>query len=39
VRANVTMRWGSNVIGRAKCSQVTYSQVRTDARRWGLRWS
>jgi kynurenine 3-monooxygenase len=39
VRANVTMRWGSNVIGRAKSSQVTYSQVRADARRWGPLWS
>jgi kynurenine 3-monooxygenase len=39
VRANVTMRWGSNVIDRAKSSQVTYSRVRADARRWGPLWS
>ena len=38
VRANLTMRWGINVIGQAKSSVVPYSQVRADAQRFGPLW-
>jgi kynurenine 3-monooxygenase len=38
LRANLTMRWGHNVIGQAKSSHVPYSQVRAEARRWGPLW-
>ncbi|MGY1636909.1 FAD-dependent oxidoreductase [Geodermatophilus sp. SYSU D00742] len=38
VRANVTMRWGANVIGRAKIAEVPWSRVRAEARRWGPLW-
>jgi 2-polyprenyl-6-methoxyphenol hydroxylase-like FAD-dependent oxidoreductase len=38
LRANVTMRAGRNVIGRAKSSQVPWSQVQAEARRWGPLW-
>jgi kynurenine 3-monooxygenase len=37
-RANVTMRWGRNVIGQAKSSHVPYSRVAADARRFGPLW-
>ena len=38
LRANLTMRAGVNVVGRAKSSTVPYSQVRAEARRWGPLW-
>ena len=38
LRANVTMRLGCNVIGQAKSSQVPYSQVQAQARRYGPLW-
>jgi 2-polyprenyl-6-methoxyphenol hydroxylase-like FAD-dependent oxidoreductase len=38
LRANLTMRFGLNVIGQAKSSHVSYSQVRADARRFGPLW-
>lgn len=38
IRANLTMRIGLNIIGRAKSSDKTYSQVRADARRFGPLW-
>jgi 2-polyprenyl-6-methoxyphenol hydroxylase-like FAD-dependent oxidoreductase len=38
LRANLTMRRGLNVIGQAKSSDKSYSQVRADARRFGPLW-
>ena len=38
LRANLTMRLGRNVIGQAKSSTVSWSQVRTDAQRLGPLW-
>jgi kynurenine 3-monooxygenase len=38
LRANVTMRWGINVIGRAKIGEMPWSHVRKEARRWGPLW-
>jgi kynurenine 3-monooxygenase len=38
LRANLTMRMGINVIGRAKDPEVPWSQVRAQARRWGPLW-
>ena len=39
LRANLTMKLGLNVIGQAKSSQTSYSQVRANARRFGLLWT
>jgi len=39
LRANLTMRCGLNVIGQAKSSQVSYSQVQTQAKRYGPLWA
>lgn len=39
LRANLTMRLGINVIGQAKSSTTSYSQVRTDAQRLGPLWA
>ena len=38
LRANLTMRLGLNVIGRAKSATTPWSQVRADARRFGPLW-
>jgi kynurenine 3-monooxygenase len=38
LRANITMRLGINVIGRAKSSTTSWSQVRADAKRLGPLW-
>jgi kynurenine 3-monooxygenase len=38
LRAHLTMRWGINVIGRAKIGELPWSQVRREARRWGPLW-
>jgi len=38
-RANLTMRLGINVIGQAKSSTRSWSQVRRDARRFGPLWA
>ena len=38
LRANLTMRRGLNVIGQAKRSDKSYSQVRADARDFGPLW-
>src|SRR4051794_35719345 len=35
LRANLTMRCGLNVIGQAKSSQVSYSRVQAQAKRYG----
>ena len=39
LRAKLTMRLGLNVIGQAKSSTTSYSQVRTDAKRFGPLWA
>jgi kynurenine 3-monooxygenase len=39
LRANLTMRLGLNVIGQAKSSTTSYSQVRADAKRFGPLWA
>jgi kynurenine 3-monooxygenase len=38
LRANLTMRLGINVIGQAKSSTRSWSQVRRDALRFGPLW-
>jgi kynurenine 3-monooxygenase len=38
LRANITMRAHRNVIGQAKSSHSSYSEVRERARRWGPLW-
>ena len=38
LRANITMRTHRNVIGQAKSSRSSYSEVRERARRWGPLW-
>jgi kynurenine 3-monooxygenase len=38
LRANLTMRWGINPIGRAKSEDIPWSRVQADARRWGPLW-